>query len=74
VLSGPASFDQTLPPADTLATSSGKLTVAIRWFPVTPIRGSDAAELTILDSSGVPVDGERPAAPRHRLAALAARS
>jgi hypothetical protein len=54
---GPASFDQTVPPADTVATISGKLTVTIRWHPVTPIKGSDAAELTILDSSGMPVDG-----------------
>lgn len=54
---GPVSFAGSDPPADTVMTTSGKLSVAIRWSPVTPTKGRDAAELTVLDSAGAPVDG-----------------
>jgi nitrogen fixation protein FixH len=40
-----------------VTTTTGKLGVAIRWSPTTPIKGSDAVELTILDAVGAPVDG-----------------
>ena len=57
VLSGPPTFAEAGPPAVTVATTSGQLDVAIRWSPASPVKGSDAVELTILDSSGAPVDG-----------------
>ena len=43
--------------AQTVASSSGQLTIDIRWSPDVPLRGSDAAQLTFLDASGNPVDG-----------------
>jgi hypothetical protein len=57
LLSGPPSFADAGPPAVTVATASGELRVGIRWSPASPIKGSDAVELTVLDPSGTPVDG-----------------
>lgn len=54
---GPVSFVGSGPPGETVSTTSGKLSVALRWSPATPTKGSDAAELTILDSTGAPVEG-----------------
>jgi len=45
------------PSAQTVSSSSGQLTIAIRWSPDVPLRGSDAAQLTFLDAVGNPVDG-----------------
>lgn len=43
--------------AQTVTSASGQLTIAVRWSPSVPLRGSDAAELTFLDVAGNPVDG-----------------
>jgi nitrogen fixation protein FixH len=55
--SGPPLFVEAGPPAETVTTRSGRLGVAIRWSPATPIKGSDAVQLTIRDAFGGPVDG-----------------
>ena len=54
-LNGPPSFSG--PAAETVITDAAGLRVNMRWFPMPPIRGSDAAELTVLDEAGAPVDG-----------------
>ncbi|HUO40698.1 MAG TPA: FixH family protein [Mycobacterium sp.] len=45
------------PSAQTVTSASGQLTIDLRWSPDVPLRGSDAAQLTFLDSAGNPVDG-----------------
>jgi hypothetical protein len=45
------------PSAQTVTSSSGQLTIGVRWSPDVPVRGSDAAELTFLDAAGNPLDG-----------------
>jgi hypothetical protein len=44
-------------PLVTVGSSSGQLQVAVRWSPQSPTVGLDAAELTITDPTGAPVDG-----------------
>lgn len=51
------SLDFSGPPAQTLSSTTGQLTIDIRWSPNVPLRGSNAAELRFLDASGNPVDG-----------------
>jgi hypothetical protein len=55
VSSPPLSFSG--PAAETVASASGQLTIGVRWSPAVPVKGSDAAELTLLDGAGNPVDG-----------------
>lgn len=55
VSSPPLSFSG--PASDTVASTTGALSIGIRWSPDVPVKGSDAAELTFLDASGNPVDG-----------------
>jgi hypothetical protein len=55
VSSPPLSFSG--PAAQTLTSSSGQLSIGIRWSPDVPIKGSDAAELTFRDAAGDLVDG-----------------
>jgi hypothetical protein len=52
---GPPSFSGA--PLESVMTDSGRLHVDVRWFPSPPIRGNDAAQLTVVDDSGAPVDG-----------------
>ena len=44
-------------PFQTVVSASGRLHVEVRWSPPTPARGADAVELTVMDATGVPVDG-----------------
>lgn len=45
------------PPALSVASVSGALTVAVRFSPESPVVGLDAAELTIADSKAAPAVG-----------------
>jgi hypothetical protein len=46
------------PPAEALLSTSGQLSVAVRWSPDPPIIGLDAGELTVTDAStGAPAAG-----------------
>jgi YtkA-like protein len=45
------------PPAQSVTTSSGQLTIDLRWSPLVPAKGIDAAELTFHDGAGNLVDG-----------------
>ena len=45
------------PSAQSVTSTSGQLTVGVRWSPDVPLRGSNAAQLTFLDGAGNPVDG-----------------
>jgi hypothetical protein len=49
VFSGPAALS--------VASTSGALTVAVRFSPEAPVVGLDAAELTVTDASSAPVAG-----------------
>jgi hypothetical protein len=53
--SPPLSFSG--PPAQTVTTESGQLTIDVRWSPAVPVVGIDAAELTVRDTAGNLVDG-----------------
>jgi len=44
-------------PLETVPSSSGQLQIAVRWSPQSPTVGLDAAELSVTDSTGAPVDG-----------------
>jgi hypothetical protein len=44
-------------PFQTVVSASGQLHVEVRWSPAVPARGADAVELTVMDATGVPVDG-----------------
>jgi hypothetical protein len=45
------------PPALTIASASGQLTVGVWWSPSQPTVGYDAAQLSITDATGAPVTG-----------------
>ena len=45
------------PPALTVSSASGQLTVDVRWSPAQPVVGYDAAQLAITDTTGAPVSG-----------------
>jgi hypothetical protein len=45
------------PPALTVPSASGGLTLAVWWSPVQPTVGYDATQLAITDGSGAPVTG-----------------
>ncbi len=44
-------------PAVTVASASGQLTIDVWWSPAQPTVGYDAAQLSITDTTGVPVSG-----------------
>jgi hypothetical protein len=53
-----------LPPAsfsgaevEVVPTDSGQLSLGLRWSPLAPVRGENAAELTLTDATGAPIDG-----------------
>ena len=54
-VSGPPTFSG--PAQQSVTSDSGQLSIAVRWWPVVPVQGNDAAELTIVDAQGAPVDG-----------------
>jgi len=54
-VSGPPTFSG--PAEESVTSDSGQLSIAVRWWPVVPVQGNDAAELTIVDVQGAPVDG-----------------
>ena len=45
------------PPALTVASASGQLTIALWWSPQQPTVGYDATQLSITDAAGTPVTG-----------------
>jgi hypothetical protein len=45
------------PPALTVPSASGALSIAVWWSPVQPTVGYDAAQLAITDATGAPVTG-----------------
>ena len=45
------------PPALTVPSASGALSVAVWWSPAQPTVGYDAAQLAITDATGAPVSG-----------------
>jgi hypothetical protein len=45
------------PPAATLASDSGQLTVAVWWSPAQPSVGYDASQLAVTDAAGAVVSG-----------------
>jgi YtkA-like len=45
------------PPAATVATASGQLTIALWWSPVEPAVGYDASQLAVSDAAGTPLSG-----------------
>jgi hypothetical protein len=45
------------PPAATLASDSGQLTVAVWWSPAQPAVGYDASQLAVTDAAGAVVSG-----------------
>jgi hypothetical protein len=44
-------------PFQTVTSSSGRLRVELRWSPAVPVKGENAAQLTLLDQDGNPVTG-----------------
>ncbi len=51
----PLAFDGA--PAQTVASASGALSIAVWWSPAPPTVGYDASQLAITDQTGAPVSG-----------------
>lgn len=46
------------PAAETVTSSDGAVTIAVRWSWSPPVVGYDAAELTLTDATGAPMAGD----------------